>query len=257
MYQQELPGGAFVIRREPGVGFHLEHSYYGSFEVADDGSRVSCSPQDLPPWLWQRFLVGQLLPLAALLQGHEPLHASAAGIDGRAVLVMGTSGSGKSSVLLHLVGAGATFVADDVASLESRDGAVVAHTGPPLVSVAADELDRVEERAGRRWNRLGVSDREVRVVLEASAQALPVGAIYVLVRTDGSHGIEVSRLASGRPDVLLGGTFNAYHREPRRLLRQLEVAGRLAESVPLHEVRVPPGADARQVADAVWASARA
>lgn len=41
------------------------------------------------------------------------LHATAVGLDGRAVLLTGASGSGKSSLALELLARGATLVADD------------------------------------------------------------------------------------------------------------------------------------------------
>src|SRR3712207_7852895 len=45
----------------------------------------SCSPPGVAPWRWQRFLVGRILPWAAVLCGLEALHASAVVLDGRAI----------------------------------------------------------------------------------------------------------------------------------------------------------------------------
>ena len=117
--EQPLPGGSFTISTGADGDYWLDHSYYGTFGVAGDGSRITCAPNELPPWVWQRFLVAQPLPLASLLHGHEPPHASAVGIDGRAVLLMGTSGAGKSSIALQMAARGATFLADDAARWSS------------------------------------------------------------------------------------------------------------------------------------------
>jgi serine kinase of HPr protein (carbohydrate metabolism regulator) len=43
----------------------------------------------------------------------ETLHASCVAIDGRAVLIEGLSGSGKSDLALRLIDRGATLVSDD------------------------------------------------------------------------------------------------------------------------------------------------
>ncbi|MEL7254426.1 MAG: serine kinase [Pseudomonadota bacterium] len=43
----------------------------------------------------------------------ETLHASCVGVDGRAVLISGASGSGKSGLALQLMAMGATLIADD------------------------------------------------------------------------------------------------------------------------------------------------
>lgn len=43
----------------------------------------------------------------------QRLHASAIAIDGRGALILGASGSGKSSLALQMMGLGATLIADD------------------------------------------------------------------------------------------------------------------------------------------------
>jgi HPr kinase/phosphorylase len=52
----------------------------------------------------------------------EIRHASAVAIDGRAVLIQGPSGSGKSGLALELIAHGATLIADDLARLVLREG---------------------------------------------------------------------------------------------------------------------------------------
>lgn len=252
LVEQDLPGGRFAIGRDSDAGYVLEHSYYGDFRVSGDGSEVVCAPSAVPDWVWQRFLVAQPLPLAALLRGHEVLHASVVAVGGRALLVMGASGAGKTSVALHLTARGGRFMADDVGALELRGGVVHAHAGPPLASVDEAELERLSEGAG--WRRLGALEGECRVEVPRHEDApVPVGAVYLLRWVEEGSAPEV---VPRRPSstVLLGGTFNAYVRDRARLVRQIEVTGWLADHVPLREVAIPPGATARMVADAVLAS---
>lgn len=93
------------------------------------------------------------------------LHASCVALDGRAVLITGTSGSGKSALALALLAYGATLVADDRTVLrrsgasltasapktirgkiEARGvGILRAHTVPEAEVVLAVDMDRVEE----------------------------------------------------------------------------------------------------------------
>lgn len=57
------------------------------------------------------------------------VHATAVAADGCAVLILGPSGSGKSSLALQLIGLGAQLVSDDQTCLHRRDGALWA--SPP------------------------------------------------------------------------------------------------------------------------------
>ena len=49
---------------------------------------------------------------------HETIHASTIAIDGRAVMLLGPSGSGKSDLALRLIDRGATLVSDDYTRLD-------------------------------------------------------------------------------------------------------------------------------------------
>lgn len=59
----------------------------------------------------------------------ETIHASCIAIGGRAVLLAGRSGAGKSDLALRLIDRGATLVSDDYTRLIRRDGRL--HASPP------------------------------------------------------------------------------------------------------------------------------
>lgn len=56
----------------------------------------------------------------------ETVHASAVAIDGRAVLIGGRSGHGKSDLALRLIDRGATLISDDYTFLRRIEGRAVA-----------------------------------------------------------------------------------------------------------------------------------
>jgi serine kinase of HPr protein (carbohydrate metabolism regulator) len=56
----------------------------------------------------------------------ETLHASCVAIDGRAVLIEGLSGSGKSDLALRLIDRGATLVSDDYTIVRRIEGKLLA-----------------------------------------------------------------------------------------------------------------------------------
>lgn len=56
----------------------------------------------------------------------ETVHATSIAIDGRAVLLMGPSGIGKSDLALRLIDRGAALVSDDYTLVVRQGGALVA-----------------------------------------------------------------------------------------------------------------------------------
>lgn len=60
------------------------------------------------------------------------LHATTVAVDGRGLLILGASGSGKSALALRLLALGAVLVADDRTELSVRAGALIARCPPAL-----------------------------------------------------------------------------------------------------------------------------
>lgn len=63
------------------------------------------------------------------------IHASAVAAQGRAALIVGASGSGKSSLALQLMALGAALISDDQVDLTARDGALIAGPAPNIVGM--------------------------------------------------------------------------------------------------------------------------
>jgi serine kinase of HPr protein (carbohydrate metabolism regulator) len=63
----------------------------------------------------------------------ETIHVSSVAIDGRAVLIGGLSGKGKSDLALRLIDRGARLVSDDYTIVRRRDGRLVA-TAPATIA---------------------------------------------------------------------------------------------------------------------------
>jgi serine kinase of HPr protein (carbohydrate metabolism regulator) len=68
----------------------------------------------------------------------ETLHASTVSIDGRAVMLSGTSGAGKSDLALRLIDRGALLVSDDYTVVRRVDGALRA--APPATIAGKIEV---------------------------------------------------------------------------------------------------------------------
>ncbi|MET0371757.1 MAG: HPr kinase/phosphatase C-terminal domain-containing protein [Sphingobium sp.] len=63
----------------------------------------------------------------------ETLHATSVAIDGRAILLSGISGIGKSDLALRLIDRGAVLVSDDYTLVKRVDGRLIA-TSPATIA---------------------------------------------------------------------------------------------------------------------------
>jgi len=62
----------------------------------------------------------------------ETIHASSVAINGRAILIGGPSGSGKSDLALRLIDRGAVLVSDDYTIVRRSGGALLADAAPNI-----------------------------------------------------------------------------------------------------------------------------
>jgi len=65
----------------------------------------------------------------------EVFHATTVSINGKGVLILGPSGSGKSALALQLMALGAVLVADDHSRVTCENGQLIAHAPPRLQGV--------------------------------------------------------------------------------------------------------------------------
>jgi hypothetical protein len=222
-----------------GVNFQIEHSAehgyriwgptYGTHVLSADGRRLRGAPGEGGLAAWQRLLIAQALPFAAVLQGLEVLHASAIAVADGAIAFAGLSGSGKTSLALDLCRHGAEFLADDVVALELGEELLV-HPGAPVAGVVRDEGETIER----------VSPR---------LTPAPLRRVFLLER--GPEGPpEPSFEPTVEAQELLASTFNLVLADPARLARLLDVCARAAAGV-VERIQVGPAVDAGQLGAAV------
>lgn len=245
------PGGRKVpdVLAHPTAGYRLPAPGFGTFHICAAGRRILAAPNAIADWRWQRYLIGRVLPFASLLQGLEPLHASALGTaSGGAVLLAGEPGAGKSTLAAALMLGGLSFVADDVVALQRQDGVVYAHVGAPLLSLRPASVARLGAAAvGRLGRRVGADAAGVRLAVPRPGARLPVQSIYFLTAAGQAP---AQRPVDG-PGRLLGATFNAVIRDPARVVRQLDLCATLARTVPITDLSISGAEDPHAAADRI------
>ncbi len=92
------------------------------------------------------------------MRGPHTVHASCVAYDGKAALLLGASGSGKSALALQMMALGCDLVADDRVVLTARDGVLVASCPETIVGL-------IEARGIGILNAANVPDAVVQVAV--------------------------------------------------------------------------------------------
>jgi len=121
---RELAGEpAVVARGGGGAGYRLRYADGCEFTVDMAGTRVGCTwPAETSLEDAATYLLGPVFGLVLRVRGVTCLHASAVEVGGRAVLLSGPAGAGKSTTAAALALRGHRPLADDVAALDPAPG---------------------------------------------------------------------------------------------------------------------------------------
>lgn len=124
----------------------------------------------------------------------ENLHASSVALDGRAVLICGPSGSGKSDLALRMLDRGFTLVSDDRTMVRKEGDRLIA-SAPPTIR------GKLEIRGMGIFDMETVSDVPVALVVELTSdiQRLPDDSRTRLVLGSGVPLISVDALTASAP----------------------------------------------------------
>lgn len=179
----QLAGRRFLLRI-PGVARFLLTEGRDIAVAPDPGS----DPGDIPV-----FIVGTVFGILLHQRGQIVLHASAARVNGKAVLFCGASGAGKSTLAAALAQRGYRLITDDVCAISmTAAGVPMVHPDGRHLKLWAQAIDKLD-LAGQRGQR--VRSRLEKFYVEpgdAYAEPLPLGAVYVLREARPPHrpGIE-------------------------------------------------------------------
>ena len=116
----------------------------------------------------------------------ETVHASCVAIDGKAVLIRGASGCGKSALALRLMALGAELVADDRTELHPSGADIIARCPPAIRGM--------------------IEARFVGILTAKARDAAPVRLVIDLDR------VETDRLPPKRNTEILGQTLPLLYR---------------------------------------------
>ncbi|MDQ3075390.1 MAG: HPr kinase/phosphatase C-terminal domain-containing protein [Pseudomonadota bacterium] len=128
----------------------------------------------------------------------ETIHASSVALDGRAVLITGPSGSGKSDLALRLLDRGFVLVSDDQTIIK-RSGTRLTASAPPTIrgkleirGVGIVTMDQVDDQPVALVVEL---TSEIRRLPDDSRERPVLGVLVPLISVDAMTASAASKVA--------------------------------------------------------------
>jgi len=92
------------------------------------------------------FLLGSAIGAILHQRGLLPIHGSTVVKDGKAIIISGVSGAGKSSLAATLINRGYDLVADDISVLESKKNTLLVQPGIPHIKLWHDVIEKMNDK---------------------------------------------------------------------------------------------------------------
>ena len=186
-------------------------------------------------------LANQVIPRALAHDGHCLLHAGLVRRSDQAILVMGESGRGKSTLSASLRSAGWTLLGDDGVMIASLDGSPTARVTSPSLRLLPDsrailfpQIDRPRAVAAHTRKEM-LPD-----VAVADTQPHPLSAIFVLEPPGRAGSISLRKLSPMDASVaILANSMALDATDPGHAQVRVEQACALAERVRVHALDYP------------------
>ena len=226
---------AFRIGRE---GDQLVAEWIGmtTLRVRRDGADVRWEDAPAAPAVeLDKIRRGSGRLLLRQLAGELALHGAAVGLEGRAVLLLGRSGQGKSTLAAALCEAGASLYADDASCID-RDAVGWA--------VLAGEVNHWIDGDSRRALGLAREHEDKmpsRAARVGAAAARLVAAVDLVYADDVTSTCLVRRRGIDALSALVPQVARFVLDEPEVHRRELERLASLVEAVPVFSLVRPPG----------------
>jgi len=218
-------GNIYLSFRRLAGGYSLQFNGLAIFEVSSDLRTVTCTPAPgVAARAIRHLFLDTVMPLVLSVAAKTVLHASAVEHEGDAILFVGASGRGKSTLASALAVNEGAVLADDAVIIEPQDGRFVARPTYHSLRLRADSARALLARSGR-VDGSTIADRS------ADGRRLPIKRIYFVEKRDRRQrspvAIEPMR-SIGAVLRLVEHTFNLDVSSRNGLERQFEVLTRLA-----------------------------
>ena len=246
-------GTNWLASARAGNGYLLRLPGLADFWLSLDGREVCGVPgRAFRPELLDQLLINHILPFALTFKGLHAFHASASRIGDRAVLFLGDTGAGKSTLAAGMLARGFPPLADDCSVVACRNGSASVLPSHPTLRL----WPQVKAAIQGRSERLALVDGKYTVRLKGPrnfpARPAALSRIYVLCPQANSSTAPALEPLTGPKAVveLVRHSYRLDFSDRPLLTRQLKGFGKLADSIAVRRLVYSPD---RQDAEATIA----
>jgi hypothetical protein len=226
-----------------------DHSSYvrwegvGEFMVSARGHQITARQfEEADQESFQVYLLGQALSFALVKCGFEPLHATTVVVNGKAVVFLGESGFGKSSLAACFLAADHRMLTDDLLILKKFAGGLWAYPGPPRIKLFPKQARKF---LGDASNGVAMNSGTQKLILpldrtRSSDTPVPLKAIYTLAPPREVFRKQPIRFKTLSPREsfleLVKNTFNYRVLDTGRLERQFNETARMVSAMSVRKI---------------------
>ena len=239
------PNGNITLSIAPdGDGYRLRFPRLSDFLIDANASHIQAEPaKGLDEATLEHLIVDQLLPRVLAHRGALVTHASSIGMAGRAILFLGHSGWGKSTLASLLHDAGHHLLSDDCALLNITAGAPNIVPTYPSLRLFEDSISQMEGappltswvNAYSRKQRLNLGPPQLQTI------AWPLHAIYLLNNpSTPANGHTITPLPSAQACIaLIEHSFRMDLASTRHTRMMLAQAAAVLRQTPVFALSYP------------------
>ena len=212
-------------------------------DVLPDGKIIARHEAELPKASVDHFLADQVFPRLLAHDGAFVVHAGAVRVGSSAMMLMGVSGRGKSTLTASFDRSGFALLGDDamvVSSLRDRPRIRAVYPSLRLFPDSIDALMPGEPTAGPVAHFTSKERIDVTIDSTIGNEPLPVAAIFTLADAAADRVIAIRPLTAAETCMaLVESSFALDPSDTAQARRRLDDASALARAVPAFEIAYP------------------
>ncbi|MEM8979244.1 MAG: hypothetical protein AAGD04_07155 [Pseudomonadota bacterium] len=224
----------------------------GAFQIESQNEILIELHDGVSDLLASHALMGLVMSVALELRGLLSLHASGVRVDGKAAVFLGDKGAGKSTTTGAMIQGGHRPISDDLIAVDTSGplakGAThpVIHPGFSTTKLYPDSiaaLGLTDDESDREIHHSTVK-KQKQLPQQVAESAVPVGALFVLLRDKDAQTIEATRCAPHEAlQAVLRFTFKARYGETKlgrdKLVEHMQKCSRLVAAAPVYKLVIP------------------